>query len=154
MKKVITGLLVAVVTAAIAVPMAVAGGGNSDAANACKQDGWQNLVRQDGTGFKNQGDCVSYAVQGGVLKTKPTGGEQLLTLTVDGKEEHRDHDGADRSLRGHRRAERNRGPDRLRRLRLHRRGRLRPRGLHDDRRNGNYSQGVASRLSPVCTRRR
>lgn len=71
MKKVITALLVAALTAAIAVPLALAGGGNSDAANACKQDGWQNLVRQDGTGFKNQGDCVSYAAKGGVPKTKP-----------------------------------------------------------------------------------
>ena len=50
-----------------------------------KQDGWQGLVRQDGTGFKNQGDCVSYAAQGGVLKAKPTGGSSVLTLTVDGK---------------------------------------------------------------------
>jgi hypothetical protein len=70
MKKVITALLVAAVTAAVAAPLAFAGGGNSDAANACKQGGWQNLVRQDGTGFKNQGDCVSYAVQGGTLVAK------------------------------------------------------------------------------------
>jgi len=70
MKKFIVGLVVAAATAAIMVPLALAGGGNSDAANACKQGGWQNLVRQDGTGFKNQGDCVSYAAQGGVPKTK------------------------------------------------------------------------------------
>ena len=69
MKKVIAALLVAAGTAAIAVPLAFAGGGNSEA-NACKQGGWQNLLRQDGTGFKNQGDCVSYAVQGGTLVAK------------------------------------------------------------------------------------
>src|SRR6185437_17001909 len=69
MKKVIAALLVAAGTAAIAVPLAFAGGGNSEA-NACKLGGWQNLLRQDGTGFKNQGDCVSYAVQGGTLVAK------------------------------------------------------------------------------------
>src|SRR5215510_7552110 len=81
MKKVIFGLLVAAVTASIAVPLAVAGGGNSDAANACKQSGWQNLVRQDGTGFKNQGDCVSYAVQGGVLNTKPAAAPEPVKVS-------------------------------------------------------------------------
>jgi hypothetical protein len=71
MKKVIFALLVAAVTAAVAVPLAVAGGGNSDAANACKQGGgWQNLVRQDGTSFADQGACVSYAVHGGRLVEK------------------------------------------------------------------------------------
>jgi hypothetical protein len=68
MKKVIFGLLLAAVTAALMVPVAFAGGGNSDNAKACQQSGWQNLVRQDGSGFKNTGDCVSYAAQGGVLK--------------------------------------------------------------------------------------
>jgi hypothetical protein len=28
--------------------------------NACKKDGWQSLVRKDGSGFKNQGDCIQY----------------------------------------------------------------------------------------------
>ena len=55
--------------AALALPtLAVAG--NSDAANACKQGGWQNLVRQDGKDFKNQGDCVSYAAKGGIPTTR------------------------------------------------------------------------------------
>jgi len=71
MKKVIFGLLLAAVSAALIVPVALAGGGNSDNAKACQQGGWQNLVRQDGSGFNNTGDCVSYAAQGGVLKTKP-----------------------------------------------------------------------------------
>ena len=82
MKKVIVGLLVAAVTAAIAVPLAVAGGGNSDAANACKQGGWQNLVRQDGTSFNNQGDCVSYAAQGGVPKTKPAAAPEPIAVSA------------------------------------------------------------------------
>lgn len=30
----------------------------------CKNDGWRNLVRRDGSTFKNQGDCVSYTNNG------------------------------------------------------------------------------------------
>ncbi|HLJ13983.1 MAG TPA: hypothetical protein VKV15_05760 [Bryobacteraceae bacterium] len=33
-------------------------------ADSCKNGGWQNLVRTDFTGFKNQGDCVSYTRNG------------------------------------------------------------------------------------------
>ena len=76
MKKFICGLLVVAATAALMVPLALAGGGNSDAAKACQQDGWKNLARQDGTSFKNTGDCVSYAAQGGVLVAKSTGGSE------------------------------------------------------------------------------
>lgn len=32
--------------------------------NACKNGGWQTYTRADGTTFKNQGDCVSYASNG------------------------------------------------------------------------------------------
>jgi len=31
---------------------------------ACKDGGWQNLTRADGTTFRNQGDCVSYTNTG------------------------------------------------------------------------------------------
>jgi hypothetical protein len=31
---------------------------------SCKKDGWQSLVREDGSTFKNQGDCVSYTNNG------------------------------------------------------------------------------------------
>jgi len=31
--------------------------------------GWQNLLREDGTGLKNEGDCVSYAAHGRMLKS-------------------------------------------------------------------------------------
>ena len=34
------------------------------AADQCKNGGWQNLYRTNGTGFKNQGDCVSYTKNG------------------------------------------------------------------------------------------
>jgi hypothetical protein len=59
----------------VGVATATAGngdGGNSAAAKACQKGGWKNLVRSDGSLFKNQGDCVSYAAQGGTLKPKPT----------------------------------------------------------------------------------
>jgi hypothetical protein len=71
MKKLIFALLVAAATAAIIVPLAAAGGGNSNNAQACQQGGWQNLARQDSTGFSNTGDCVSYAAHGGTLVAKP-----------------------------------------------------------------------------------
>lgn len=48
------------------------GPGNSGAAQQCKQGGWQSLVREDGSGFANQGDCVSYAAQGGTLTVPDT----------------------------------------------------------------------------------
>lgn len=46
--------------------------GNSDAAHLCQQGGWQNVMGSDGTLFRNQGDCVSFAAQGGTLVPIPT----------------------------------------------------------------------------------
>jgi len=37
----------------------------SDPAKECQKDGWASLVRTDGSGFRNTGDCVSYRVRGG-----------------------------------------------------------------------------------------
>ena len=73
MKRLFALLVVLAAAAAVAVPLALASpdGGNSDNAKACQKDGWQNLVRQDGTGFNNQGECVAYGAHGGVLKAKP-----------------------------------------------------------------------------------
>lgn len=48
------------------------GAGNSPAAQACKNGGWMTLVRADQTSFADQGECISYAVQGGV-PAPPTG---------------------------------------------------------------------------------
>jgi len=45
------------------------GGKGNTLAAACKKGGWKTLYRSDGTAFKNQGKCVSYAVQGGTLAT-------------------------------------------------------------------------------------
>jgi hypothetical protein len=84
MKKLMIGLIVAAATAVIMVPLALAGGGNSDNAKTCQQGGWQNLVRQDGTGFNNTGDCVAYAAQGGVLKPKPAPGPIAVSVPAFG----------------------------------------------------------------------
>jgi hypothetical protein len=79
MKRLIVGRRSQVaVTAALALLMV---GGLSSAAQAtdvpsssdpelCKNDGWQNLRTSTGAPFRNQGDCVSYAVHGGVLYPK------------------------------------------------------------------------------------
>lgn len=70
--------------------------GNSGAAHACQQGGYQDLRRADGTSFKNAGDCVSYAAQGGSLLAPPdlttsktcaptsiaSGGTVTCTITV------------------------------------------------------------------------
>jgi len=37
---------------------------NAAAKASCRNDGWKAVLRTDGTAFKNQGDCVSYAAQG------------------------------------------------------------------------------------------
>jgi len=42
-------------------------GGNSAAAQLCQDGGYQELVRTDGTGFRNVGECVSYAAHGGTF---------------------------------------------------------------------------------------
>jgi hypothetical protein len=47
---------------------ASAGGGNSANAHLCQHGGWQTLLRSDGSSFTNEGDCVSYAAQGGTLQ--------------------------------------------------------------------------------------
>jgi hypothetical protein len=38
---------------------------NSDAADACRNGGYANLKRADGSSFNNVGECVSYAATGG-----------------------------------------------------------------------------------------
>jgi len=52
---------------AVASSAGAAAGGNRDAAHACQDGGWQQLVRADQTPFTNEGDCVSYAAHGGTL---------------------------------------------------------------------------------------
>lgn len=81
MKRLIAGRRSQVaLTAALALLMV---GGLSSAAQAtnapsssdpeqCKNGGWQNLTTSTGAPFANQGDCVSYAAQGGVLYPTPS----------------------------------------------------------------------------------
>ena len=70
--------MILVLCAALALTVGVAtatagngkGGGKGNMlAAACKKGGWKTVYRSDGTPFKNQGNCVSYAVQGGTLQT-------------------------------------------------------------------------------------
>jgi hypothetical protein len=56
----------------VAVATATAGGGNSANAKLCQKGGWQYWVRVDGSPFKNQGACVSYAARGGTLTAPAT----------------------------------------------------------------------------------
>jgi len=65
----------------IASPAGAAG--NSANAKACQNNGWKTLVRADQTSFKNQGDCVSYAAQGGTPQS-PKSASQLACESVGG----------------------------------------------------------------------
>jgi len=65
----------------IASPVGAAG--NADNAKACQKNGWKTLVRADQTKFKNQGDCVSYAAQGGTPQS-PKSASQLACESVGG----------------------------------------------------------------------
>lgn len=48
-------------------PQASVLSGNADGAKACQGTGYKSLKRPDGSSFKNVGDCVSYAAQGGTF---------------------------------------------------------------------------------------
>ncbi|MEY2406529.1 MAG: hypothetical protein QOG39_1445, partial [Acidimicrobiaceae bacterium] len=53
------------------VPAVRFGAANPPASkDACKSSGWQALTDNNGTPFKNQGDCVSYDATGGKNKAK------------------------------------------------------------------------------------
>ena len=56
---------------------------NAAAKASCKNNGWKTLVRADQTTFKNQGDCVSYAAQGGT-PAPPKSASQLACESVGG----------------------------------------------------------------------
>jgi len=65
----------------IATPVGAAG--NADNAKACQKNGWKTLVRADQTPFKNQGECVSYAAQGGTPQS-PKPQSQLICESLGG----------------------------------------------------------------------
>ncbi|MBI2763594.1 MAG: hypothetical protein HYX54_07585 [Chloroflexi bacterium] len=58
--------LVSVLAWSVSAPLSVKAG-NTDAAHACQQAGYLTLTRSDGTGFKNAGECTSYAARGGQI---------------------------------------------------------------------------------------
>lgn len=64
------GLLAGMVLGAGAAQAGEPNRGNSANAHACQHGGWKQLVREGGSSFANQGECVAYAARGGVL-TRP-----------------------------------------------------------------------------------
>jgi hypothetical protein len=67
MKRLVSVSLVLASALALSASIALAGGGNSAQAKSCQKGGWTEWVRADQTPFTNQGNCVSYAAQGGTL---------------------------------------------------------------------------------------
>src|SRR5690349_6616721 len=73
MRRLILVAAMVTVVVSVAAAWAAADGGNSDAAHACQQGGYANLV--GGTAplpdpsitFDNAGGCTSYAAHGGTL---------------------------------------------------------------------------------------
>lgn len=55
--------------------------GNSANAHACGHGGWETLYREDGTGFVNQGACVSYRAQGGEFGEPAPVETRVVTLS-------------------------------------------------------------------------
>ena len=74
-------VLCAVLALSAGVASATAGGGNSDNAKLCQKGGWQTWLRADHTSFANQGACVSYGAQGGILTTFTTSTTSHTTFT-------------------------------------------------------------------------
>jgi hypothetical protein len=69
-RRLLLTTLTLVVALGSASSVALAGGGNSANAKLCQERSWQGLSRSDGTSFANEGECVSYAAQGGTLTPK------------------------------------------------------------------------------------
>jgi hypothetical protein len=67
----LAGALALVVAAIAAGPALAKGGGNSANAKLCQNGGWQSLFTATGGTFADQGECVSYAAQGGTIVTEP-----------------------------------------------------------------------------------
>jgi hypothetical protein len=65
----LTALLLMLALAATATAQSPPG--NSGAARACQQGGYEAYSRADGTRFRNTGECVSYAARGGSLVRLP-----------------------------------------------------------------------------------
>ena len=58
--------------------------GRSGAAQLCNNGGYLTLVRTDGTGFRNVGECASHAARGGAFGNGGGSGNVIYTLRVSG----------------------------------------------------------------------
>ena len=73
MRKVVVGLVAGALTAGVTAGSA--GAAPNPSKDRCKDGGWQTLHRSsDGSGFKNQGQCVSYLNGGGTFAEDGGGG--------------------------------------------------------------------------------
>ena len=72
MKKVLAAT--GCVAVSVALGAAPAGAAPAAGKDRCKGGGYQQLHRSDGTGFKNQGQCVSYVNSGGTFAEDNGGG--------------------------------------------------------------------------------
>ena len=94
MRRFMLSVLVLIATFIPLTQVAFAGGGNSEAAQACQKGGYADLVRSDGSTFANAGACVSYAALGGTfvavtltatfVPDPSRGGFENLTVTGSG----------------------------------------------------------------------
>ena len=76
--------LAAVVAGGVAAKPGSPGPGSPPSVKSCQNDGWQNLVRDDGTAFASERECTRYAANGGVLQPKTTPSAQSLCEAADG----------------------------------------------------------------------
>ncbi len=85
-RPVLTTLGVALSACALAIGASAAAAvadGNSENAKLCQQGGFEAFVTSTGQGFANQGECVSYAAQGGTLSASPTLRERWEAICRD-----------------------------------------------------------------------
>jgi hypothetical protein len=71
---------------AIAAPVAAKpGSGNSTGSAACENGGYVSWTRQDGSTFKNEGECAKYTAKGGVLVPAQTVSVQWFASSTPGR---------------------------------------------------------------------
>ena len=70
--------------------------GNSPNAGLCQKGGWETLVRADQSSFKNQGECVAYAAQGGT--PSPKSAAQVLCESFGGTFGQTEYPGVDAEI--------------------------------------------------------
>lgn len=63
-RRLLIGVLTAVLMATVLPGLTAA---KDDGKSDCKRDGWSDWVREDQTAFADQGECVAYVAEGGML---------------------------------------------------------------------------------------